>query len=69
MLRDSRLLAMRLPFKCATRIGPGTFWVSAIRKLSKSGVEGSFCLASESESAVTRTEWIYEERIPQSLST
>jgi hypothetical protein len=27
MLRDSRLLAMRLPFKCATRIGPGTFWV------------------------------------------
>jgi hypothetical protein len=27
------------------------------------------CLASESESAVTRTEWIYEERIPHSLST
>jgi hypothetical protein len=26
------------------------------------------CLASESESAVAKTEWIYEERIPQSLS-
>ncbi len=27
------------------------------------------CLASDTESAVTTTEWIYEERISQSLST
>ncbi|MGB9419413.1 MAG: hypothetical protein WBR14_00755, partial [Candidatus Acidiferrum sp.] len=33
------------------------------------GAGQQLALASESESAVTTREWIYEERTPQSLST